>query len=165
MMAHNVVSQVCVICDVVLSSPLNGPLCKHCHTFIHRQGRNSERKVCIRHKEENPTISPQQGSIVQGTKIDDSLVKCLPTQILMHIFSYLDDEGLIKLSLVCQRWRMLTVKSINWKVHFETKWPIFCPHGVVTSWQDLFLKMLEASTCLPCLEESFNKLVKFFRKQ
>lgn len=34
-LVYDEVSQVCVICDIVLQSPSHGPLCKRCHQFMY----------------------------------------------------------------------------------------------------------------------------------
>ena len=34
-LVYDAVSQVCVVCDLVLRSPSHGPLCKRCHSFMY----------------------------------------------------------------------------------------------------------------------------------
>lgn len=34
-LVYDEISQVCVVCDVVLRSPSHGPLCKRCHSFMY----------------------------------------------------------------------------------------------------------------------------------
>lgn len=34
-LVYDVVSQICIVCEVVLASPSRGPLCKRCHAFMY----------------------------------------------------------------------------------------------------------------------------------
>lgn len=91
--------------------------------------------------------------------IEDDLVENMPTEILVIIFSYLDEIGLCKASQVCRRWMMLASGMENWSVLFEKRWPLFRPVGVVNCWRALYVRMIEATTCVPCFEQGFVKRI------
>src|ERR1700737_4919469 len=48
-----------------------------------------------------------------------SFVRTTPTEILAHIFSYLDPEGFATASLVCREWHSVTSDDYAWKTAFD----------------------------------------------
>ncbi|XP_028392332.1 uncharacterized protein LOC114516918 isoform X2 [Dendronephthya gigantea] len=239
-LVYDEVSQVCVVCDIVLRSPSHGPLCRRCHSFMYPEYTILQREFDeIRSKSKDkekyipysqyrrpgwPTCKPRHRCGKDGTfrnesvntaqcssaeqmarqrtilcfsdsegeededdellglaqmaiydkdviqdnatcledvksTITDDFVELMPTEVLLRIFLYLDEIGLCKAAQVCKRWKMLTEGMENWSVLFEKKWPLFLPVGVVECWRDLYVKMVESSTCVPCLEEGFVRRV------
>ncbi|XP_046842179.1 uncharacterized protein LOC124436317 [Xenia sp. Carnegie-2017] len=155
LLVYDFVSEVCVACEVVLKSPWRSPLCYRCHTSLYPHRTISEEEFDSEQDLERFQKFNAIPHMVQDTSMDDELFNRFPDDILMHIFSYLDENGLYKASQVCQKWHGLAEERV-WKVQFKKKWPVFRPVGSVSCWRDLYFKMMEASTCLPCLEESFN---------
>ena len=88
----------------------------------------------------------------------------LPPEVLLHIFSFLDDLTLYAVGNVCRRWNAVLcsqVPSEQWQVFTRRRWPLFrpltCGHR---DWFATFSALVESSFCLTCIYQ-----VHFARKK
>lgn len=51
-----------------------------------------------------------------GDELPAEMVKSLPPEILMIIFSFLDDISLYAVANVCKRWKQLVMTLTQWEV-------------------------------------------------
>ncbi|XP_014670858.1 PREDICTED: uncharacterized protein LOC106811634 [Priapulus caudatus] len=94
-------------------------------------------------------------------KVADGLVDSLPPEVLLVVFSYLNDISLYNVSRVCRRWRHLLAAETTqeqWRRHTEARWPLFKPFYRITCWRRLFSKLLESTPCLLCLEQMSDQV-------
>lgn len=74
---------------------------------------------------------------VRNPTISDVEIGALPVEVLIHIFSYLDDISLWVVSEVSKQWREIV--EINspetmWKRSLRERWPLFMNKVEVHSW-------------------------------
>ena len=65
------------------------------------------------------------------------MVQALPPEVLMLIFSFLDDISLYSVGNVCSRWHQLLVSqttSEQWQIYTRKRWPLFRPLCRITDW-------------------------------
>ena len=119
---------------------------------------NSSHNVCPLRQSTFPTTSKlsKQASAAPGssnTRSDYSLEK-LPTEILIHLFDYLDDFSIWSLRLASSRIRAIIDSEVSeerWASFVAHRWPIFVPRHHISSWRLLYLNMMESVTCSLCL--------------
>jgi len=88
--------------------------------------------------------------------VPEGLVELLPPEVLLIVFSYLDDISLWSVSQVCKRWRHLLeswTTEDQWRLYTQRRWPLFHPAFRVQSWSTLYTKLLESSPCKLCLQQ------------
>lgn len=86
-----------------------------------------------------------------GTDANDGISKrngevadifALPVEVLLTIFSYLDDLSLCNVGVVCKRWRkildMYTPQTM-WEKYTKQRWPLFRPVLGVSNWFNVSL--------------------------
>ncbi|XP_075215509.1 modifier of rpr and grim, ubiquitously expressed [Lycorma delicatula] len=82
------------------------------------------------------------------------LVECLPPEVLLVVFSYLDDMSLWSVGNVCKRWRRLLHSRVTpdvWRVYTQRRWPLFKPFCTVDDWFKVYSKLMESCPCKACL--------------
>ncbi|XP_052229478.1 uncharacterized protein LOC127843767 isoform X2 [Dreissena polymorpha] len=84
--------------------------------------------------------------------IPEGLVDSLPPEVLLLVFSYLDDISLWTAGMVCQRWQHLLCGETRWHEFVMLRWPLFNPKYKVKKWKMIYSKLLESSPCRYCLE-------------
>lgn len=101
-----------------------------------------------------------QLSLLSTPRLSDSITSIvynLPPEILLQIFSHLDDISLWSASNVCKRWRQLLAESIpneKWKQLTFRRWPLFQSNYRVVKWAEVFSSLVESSPCIYCLHRS-----------
>lgn len=88
-------------------------------------------------------------------KVPEGLVDSLPTEVLLGLFSYLDDISLWTAGNVCQRWCQILDGELSqdkWNRFIRSRWPLFKPEYRVRCWKSVYTKLLKSSTCVYCLE-------------
>lgn len=96
-------------------------------------------------------------SIPRPSDSGNSAVQALPPELLMEVFSRLDDIALWAASRVCKRWCQLIGESVSnkqWNVFAFRRWPLFRPNFAVAEWSQVFSNLVESSPCLYCLHRS-----------
>jgi len=82
------------------------------------------------------------------------LVDSLPPEVLIGIFSYLDDMSLLAAGNVCRRWKHLLTDSnyINkWMQMTKKRWPMFNPAVEVSDWFSALSSLVYSSFCVSCV--------------
>jgi len=82
------------------------------------------------------------------------LVDSLPPEVLLVIFSYLDDISLLTAGNVCPRWKHLLIANFHdskWKNLTERRWPLFNSMIDVTDWFNLLSTLVNSSFCVSCV--------------
>lgn len=82
------------------------------------------------------------------------LVDSLPTEVLLCVFSYLNDIALYNAQNVCQRWRGILDSILpdeKWREFIGQRWPLFKPVQTVLCWKNLYSRLIESVSCLYCM--------------
>lgn len=93
--------------------------------------------------------------------IKDEIVESLPVEILIKIFSYLDDLSLWTVSEVCRKWKTILERNTTqnfWKRYLRERFPLFQQISSVTNWMDLYCSMMSSCFCRICLIQMANKI-------
>ena len=72
-----------------------------------------------------------------NSNLPNEMVQALPNEVLMLIFSFLDDISLYAVGNVCRRWHQLLVSqttSEQWKTYTRRRWPLYKPLCPVSDW-------------------------------
>ncbi|OQR74206.1 hypothetical protein BIW11_01008 [Tropilaelaps mercedesae] len=98
-----------------------------------------------------------------GDRLQDGVVESLPEEVLLAIFSYLDDIALWSASQVCERWRDILERQLSearWRKLTLKRWPLLASslQGSPRSWRQLFSNLVVSSSCLLCLSQSGDRL-------
>lgn len=90
-------------------------------TEMHEPISNETRQVNNKTGKEAVTVSTSKG------KLGDTISE-LPVEVLLVIFSYLDDISLCNSSEVCKQWKIIvethTPQSL-WERYTKTRWPLY----------------------------------------
>ena len=84
----------------------------------------------------------------------DGIDSKLPPEVLLLIFSHLDDVSLYAVGNVCKRWRnILKAKfsSDQWHVYIRRRWPLFTPIIPMGDGFSTYSALVESSYCLTCI--------------
>lgn len=84
--------------------------------------------------------------------MEGDVMKSLPPEILLLIFSFLDDISVSMVGQVCHLWRQLVGQSNQWRKHVFSRWPLFNA-AKPTAWQKLYIDMLKGVSCRRCFEQ------------
>ncbi|XP_046356638.1 uncharacterized protein [Haliotis cracherodii] len=87
--------------------------------------------------------------------VPDGLVDSLPPEVLLVVFSHLDDISLWTAGSVCSRWKEILegeTTETQWQTFIRLRWPLFQPQYKVNCWKTIYTKLLESSPCRYCLE-------------
>ncbi|KAJ0174204.1 hypothetical protein K1T71_010350 [Dendrolimus kikuchii] len=82
------------------------------------------------------------------------LVEQLPSEVLLCIFSYLDDMSLCACACVCTRWWRLVrarVPPPRWAAFASRRWPLFHPMPSNFDWHKKYQALVESCFCRICL--------------
>lgn len=88
---------------------------------------------------------------------EPGLVERLPPEVLLAIFSYLDDISLWSAANVCRHWYGLVsthVTQSQWKQHVKLRWPLYKPIGCVKDWYKVYDHLASSAPCRTCLAHS-----------
>ncbi|OXU25103.1 hypothetical protein TSAR_006675 [Trichomalopsis sarcophagae] len=89
---------------------------------------------------------------------EPGLVERLPPEVLLAVFSHLDDVSLWCAANVCRRWCNLLSTHITpdlWKRHVKLRWPLFKPtNGMVGNWYKAYDRLASSAPCKTCLSQT-----------
>lgn len=90
---------------------------------------------------------------------EPGIVERLPPEVLLAVFSHLDDVSLWCAANVCRRWRNLLSTHITpelWQKHVKLRWPLFKPAGgkVVRNWYKVYDRLASSTPCKTCLSQT-----------
>lgn len=81
-------------------------------------------------------------------------MQSLPVEILVIIFSSLDDMSLWKASRVCKQWHDIIAQNTSqqmWRKYFKERWPLFQSLVEVNDWLKLYGLLMSSCFCRTCL--------------
>ena len=82
------------------------------------------------------------------SNVPNEMVQALPNEVLMLIFSFLDDISLYAVGNVCRRWHQLLISqttSEQWQIYTRRRWPLFRPLYRVTDWFSIYSSLVSNS--------------------
>ena len=85
------------------------------------------------------------------SNVPNEMVQALPNEVLMVIFSFLDDISLYAVGNVCRRWHQLLVSqttSEQWQTYTRRRWPLFRPLCRVTDWFAIYSSLVSSGADL-----------------
>jgi F-box-like len=82
----------------------------------------------------------------------------LPTELQLHVLSYLSAEEWAKCALVCRHWRTLSADAHLWRHECTERSPVntLCMRG--QSWRTLFLERVRFRRCFLAVLEGTAKV-------
>ncbi|XP_050542525.1 uncharacterized protein LOC126906200 [Daktulosphaira vitifoliae] len=89
---------------------------------------------------------------------DSDYFQELPPEVLLTVFSYLDDFSLWCVSKVCTRWDQLLrshIPQTTWCRLVDKCWPLFKPLKNVDDWHFICSSLINSSSCLSCVRRMF----------
>ncbi|XP_015123416.1 uncharacterized protein LOC107045606 [Diachasma alloeum] len=84
------------------------------------------------------------------------LVEHLPPEVLLAVFSHLDDVSLWSAANVCRRWYGLLLTHVphqQWQQHVQLRWPLHKPIGHVENWYKTYDYLASSAPCRTCLAQ------------
>lgn len=99
---------------------------------------------------------PQEHALIK-----DEIVEVLPVEILLKIFSYLDDLSLWTVSEVCRKWKTILDSNTSqnfWKRYLRERFPLFQQISIISNWMNLYCSMMSSCFCRICLIQMANKI-------
>lgn len=81
-------------------------------------------------------------------------IVALPVEIMIIIFSYLDDMSMWKASEVCKQWHNIIAQNTSqqmWRKYFIERWPLFQILVDVRDWMELYGSLMSSCFCHTCL--------------
>lgn len=91
--------------------------------------------------------------------IKNEIVEKLPVEILIKIFSYLDDLSLWTVSQVCGKWRTILERNTPqsfWKRYIVERFPLFQQISYVSNWMQMYCALMSSCFCRTCLVQMAN---------
>ncbi|XP_014614277.1 PREDICTED: uncharacterized protein LOC106792387 [Polistes canadensis] len=88
---------------------------------------------------------------------EPGLVESLPPEVLLAVFSHLDDVSLWSAANVCRRWCGLLsthVTSQQWQQNVKMRWPLYRPIGCVNNWYKVYDQLASSAPCRTCLAQT-----------
>ncbi|XP_050077895.1 uncharacterized protein LOC126564823 [Anopheles maculipalpis] len=84
----------------------------------------------------------------------------LPVEVLLSIFSYLDDLSLWNASEVCKQWKRILEVHIPqqmWKKYTKERWPLFQQISTIPNWLHMYGALMNSCFCRTCLIQMAHK--------
>ncbi|XP_008545133.1 uncharacterized protein LOC103569550 isoform X2 [Microplitis demolitor] len=117
------------------------------HNIIEIKPRSLADRVDVlsnhRHQEHEPIIEP-------------GLVERLPPEVLLAVFSHLDDVSLWSAAKVCRRWNGLLLTHVppqQWQQHVKLRWPLYKAICHVDNWYKVYDSLASSVPCRSCLAQ------------
>ncbi|XP_017892028.1 uncharacterized protein LOC108632156 isoform X2 [Ceratina calcarata] len=88
---------------------------------------------------------------------EPGLMERLPPEVLLVVFSHLDDVSLWSAANVCRRWFGLLsthVTSHQWQRNVKLRWPLYKPIGYVKNWYKVYDYLASSAPCKTCLAQT-----------
>ncbi|GAB0095921.1 Ubiquitin-conjugating enzyme E2 [Sergentomyia squamirostris] len=85
---------------------------------------------------------------------DVSRIDLFPVEVLLKIFSYLDDISLWNASEVCLQWKRIIethTSQTMWKKYTRERWPLLQQIATVPNWFEMYSALMASSFCRTCL--------------
>lgn len=85
----------------------------------------------------------------------DKSIHSLPPEVLIVVFSYLDDLSLCSVSKACSRWSRIiqdTTSSEQWRYFVYARFPLFNSRISISNWYSVYAKLVDNSPCYTCLQ-------------
>lgn len=92
--------------------------------------------------------------------IKNEIVETLPVEILLKIFSYLDDISLYVSSEVCKKWKKILSRNIPpvfWKRVTMERFPLFQQIFTIPNWMNIYCTLMKTCFCRICIVQMANK--------
>uniref|UniRef100_A0A1B0BCV8 E2 ubiquitin-conjugating enzyme n=1 Tax=Glossina palpalis gambiensis TaxID=67801 RepID=A0A1B0BCV8_9MUSC len=89
-----------------------------------------------------------------GALLAPNNVLALPVEMMIIIFSYLDDMSLWKASEVCKQWQNIIARNTSqqmWRKYLKERWPLFQSLVDVSDWLKLYGALMSSCFCHTCL--------------
>ncbi|XP_023715843.1 uncharacterized protein LOC111868948 [Cryptotermes secundus] len=122
----------CYICNGFYGPCFEEPVCATCHAFLFPEDMSHSEAIAI-----------------FSEKTDDG-------DLLLAVFSYLDDVSLWIVGNVCKRWRHLLhthVAGEQWRNYTMQRWPLFKPLCAVQDWFKIYTELIDSCPCKACLRQ------------
>lgn len=104
----------------------------------------------------------------ENDQVESNVVDLLPPEVLMVIFSFLDDISLFAAGNVCRRWHQLLGSQTTpeqWFIYTRRRWPLFSPMIYITDWFATYSSLIESSFCLTCIYQMAENIPEDFHSQ
>ncbi|XP_076247861.1 modifier of rpr and grim, ubiquitously expressed [Calliopsis andreniformis] len=88
---------------------------------------------------------------------EPGLVERLPPEVLLVVFSHLDDVSLWSAANVCRRWCGLLSTHVTpqqWQQNVKLRWPLYKPIGYVRNWYKVYDFLASSAPCRTCLAQT-----------
>ncbi|XP_059614415.1 uncharacterized protein LOC132260371 [Phlebotomus argentipes] len=85
---------------------------------------------------------------------NSSRIEIFPVEVLLKIFSYLDDISLWNASEVCEQWKRILQTHTGetmWKKYTRERWPLFQQIATIPNWFDMYSALMASCFCRTCL--------------
>uniref|UniRef100_A0A1B6LGA5 E2 ubiquitin-conjugating enzyme n=2 Tax=Graphocephala atropunctata TaxID=36148 RepID=A0A1B6LGA5_9HEMI len=89
------------------------------------------------------------------------IVECLPPEVLLAVFSYLDDISLWCVGHVCKRWRQVLQSyktAESWHTYTLRRWPLYKPIYNIQDWFTVYTQLIDSCPCKTCLVQMSQQL-------
>lgn len=103
----------------------------------------------------------------QSDRSDCRRIEGFATEVLLSIFSYLDDLSLASVSRVCRRWQNIVQTYTNeemWHQYTKKRWPLFKEVARVPNWLEMFSTLMDSCFCRTCLIDMAQKIPNEFQE-
>ncbi|CAD7079893.1 unnamed protein product [Hermetia illucens] len=93
-------------------------------------------------------------SVPQNFDKSEMKITSLPVEVLISIFSYLDDISLWNVSEVCRQWKgilEMNTTQIMWRKYLKERWPLFQNLVEVPNWLLMYSSLMSSCFCRTCL--------------
>lgn len=174
----------CYICNGFYGPCFEEPVCTTCHTFLFPEPwcctnetnftesgddgdsgndepvdnygapGNSEEHVLSSRPRQVQIMHINTNANEEGNTRPVWTIDQLPPEVLLVVFSYLDDISLWSVGSVCRRWRNLLITHISdeiWKEYTQKRFPIYKPLCAVNYWFQVYEKLMNCCPCRACL--------------
>ncbi|CAH0391214.1 unnamed protein product [Bemisia tabaci] len=91
--------------------------------------------------------------------LSSHLVECLPSEVLLAVFSFLDDMSLWSVGFVCKRWHNLLRSHVpleSWKTYVKRRFPLYKPICNIYDWFQVYSQFMQSCPCKTCLQLSLQ---------
>ncbi|XP_019867904.1 uncharacterized protein LOC109596664 isoform X2 [Aethina tumida] len=88
-------------------------------------------------------------------QMDQINIELLPPEVLIIMFTYLDEISLWSIGQVCTRWReilFMCVKPERWRDYTRKRWPLLPVLNQDQDWYELYSSMMRSSCCVKCIK-------------
>ncbi|KAL1449109.1 hypothetical protein WDU94_000342, partial [Cyamophila willieti] len=82
-------------------------------------------------------------------------IQSLPPEVLITVFSYLDDLSLCSVSKACTRWFTIIadlIPSDQWRYFVHSRFPLFTSNVKISNWYQVYSRLVDNSPCYACLQ-------------